>query len=455
MTSMLAQLARAFDDDRPRVDEASIGQTGAGDLDSWFATTDLAVATIGIAGLMLSGFAASLVGREGRVSVDRRLASLWFGWTLRPLGWTLPAPWDPLAGDYRAKDAWIRLHTNAPAHRAAALSVLGHRESRTALSRAVSRWESEPLEAAIVEAGGCTAVMRSVRDWKRHPQGAAVAEEPLVAWSEYSPIAPPSPASGGAQPLGGLRVLDLTRVLAGPVAARFLAAYGADVLRIDPPDWNEPGVVPEVTLGKRCAGLDLRVQKDRNTFNELVRDADVLVHGYRPGALDRLGYDGGTLRVLNPRLIDVSLNAYGWSGPWSQRRGFDSLVQMSCGIAEHAMRRACADRPIPLPVPALDHATGYLTAAAILRALTMRQRSGRVLSAKLSLARVASLLVSTKRSKPSHGFLPVGSDDFEPHIEETAWGRARRIRFPLRIEGLASNWRHPAGELRSAPARWE
>ncbi len=195
--------------------------------------------------------------------------------------------------------------------------------------------------------------------------------------------------------------------------------------------------------------------EDRKTFNRLVGDADVLVHGYRPGALARLGYDGDTLRALNPRLVDVSLNAYGWSGPWTLRRGFDSLVQMSSGIAEYAMRRARADRPVSLPVQALDHATGYLMAAAMLRALTLRQRGGRVLSARLSLARVADLLLSTRRSKLLGGLSPPASDDFEPCIEETVCGRARRMRFPLRIEGLVTKWRYPASELRSAPARWE
>ena len=455
MTGMLLQLASALLDDRSMDNELSIAEVGEGELESWFAVTDLAVAAIGMAGLMLSEFAATPGCRAGRVSVDRRLASLWFGWTIHPLGWTLPAPWDPLAGDYRAKDGWIRLHTNAPAHRAAALSVLGHPTDPASLARAVSHWEAEALEDAVVAAGGCAALMRSSQEWRRHPQGAAVAEESLVAWSEHSPVDAPSLRWRGTQPLRGLRVLDLTRVLAGPVAGRFLAAYGADVLRIDPPDWDEPGVVPEVTLGKRCAGLDLRAKGDRESFDALVRDADLLVHGYRPGALERLGYDGDTLRALNPRLVDVSLNAYGWSGPWSQRRGFDSLLQMSTGIAEYGMSRARADRPVPLPVQALDHATGYLMAAAALRALGLRQRGGRVLSAKLSLARMAELLLSTKRSKPPCGLSPVSSDDFEPRIEETAWGSAHRVRFPLRIEGLSANWRYPAGELRSAPPRWE
>ena len=119
------------------------------------------------------------------------------------------------------------------------------------------------------------------------------------------------------------------------------------------------------------------------------------------------------------------------------------------------MRRARADRPLPLPVQALDHATGYLMAAATLRALTLRQRRGQVLSAKLSLARVACVLSSTRRAKPFPGLSPHSSDDYAQQIEETAWGRARRVRFPLHVEGLAVQWRYPASELRSAPPRWE
>src|SRR5262249_44968017 len=135
------------------------------------------------------------------------------------------------------------------------------------------------------------------------------------------------------------------------------------------PDWDEPGVIPEVTLGKRCAGLDLNLSEDRRAFEVLVAECDVLVHGYRPGALAKLGYDEMTLRSLNPHFIDVALSAYGWSGPWAGRRGFDSLVQMSSGIADEGKRRATVEKPTPLPVQALDHATGYLMAAAAVRGL--------------------------------------------------------------------------------------
>jgi crotonobetainyl-CoA:carnitine CoA-transferase CaiB-like acyl-CoA transferase len=166
-----------------------------------------------------------------------------------------------------------------------------------------------------------------------------------------------------------------------------MAGFGADVLRIDPPTWDEPGVVPEVTLGKRCARLDLRSSADRAIWLELLRRADVLVHGYRADALDNLGLDARTRRDIRPGLVDVSLNAYGWSGPLRNRRGFDSLVQMSAGIADAGMRLLAKDRPTPLPFQALDHATGYLLAAAVVRGLTQRIATGRGFEARASLDR--------------------------------------------------------------------
>src|SRR5262244_1012721 len=208
--------------------------------------------------------------------------------------------------------------------------------------------------------------------WSDHPQGRAVAAEPLIHMVARDRVPARNANPPASRPLAGVRVLDLTRVLAGPVASRFLAGYGAEVLRIDPPDWNEPGVVPEVTLGKRCARLDLKTAEGRAAFEALLAQADIFLSGYRPGALDRLGYDAAARRAIAPGLIDVSLCAYGWSGPWAGRRGFDSLVLMSTGIAEAGMRWKSTDVPYPLPVQALDHTTGYLTAATAVRGFVHR-----------------------------------------------------------------------------------
>ncbi|MBT9385139.1 CoA transferase [Pseudooceanicola sp. CBS1P-1] len=422
--------------------EVTIGLHPAAPLRACFAVSELILASLGAA----ARECAALSGAR-EVLIDQRQAQLWFAMTLRPRGWDLPSAWDPVAGDYRTADGWIRLHTNAPHHRAAALRVLDCAPERLRVAEAVAGWTGDMLETAILAAGGAAAAMRDLKAWADHPQGRAVAAEPLIAW-ELSGEAPREAR------LPGLRVLDLTRVLAGPVATRFLAGYGADVLRLDPPGWQEPGVEPEVTLGKRRAGLDLHRADDRQRFEALLAEADVLVHGYRPGALDRLGYGAPERRRLAPGLIDVSLDAYGWSGPWAGRRGFDSLLQMSTGIAAEGMRRRGADRPVPLPVQALDHATGYLMAAAVLRVLRRRGATGEILSARLSLARTAALLISAGTRDPQ-GIPPEPLPrDFAPQTEATGWGPAHRIRFPLRIPGQPVRWRHPAGPLRSDPARW-
>lgn len=423
---------------------------GAGALPSAFRVTDLAAASMAAAGLAL----AEVADLGGPVVVDRRLASFWFATSLRPDGWLVPAPWDPVAGDYRTRDGWIRLHTNAPHHRAAAERVLGAQADRAGMERAVAGWVKAELETAILAEGGCAAEMRELDEWAAHPQGRAVAAEPLVA---FAPAADRTVSRWHPQPerpLAGLRVLDLTRVLAGPVATRFLAGFGADVLRIDPPDWDEPALVPEVALGKTCARLDLHRAADRATFETLLAGADVLVHGYRPGALDGLGYGPEARRALAPSLIDVSLDAYGWTGPWAGRRGFDSLVQMSCGLAEAGQAWRQADRPLPLPVQALDHATGYLMAAAVLRLLARRLSDGTGGQARLSLARTAALLVAAGPSTPEADLAPECPEDCAPGIEATAWGPARRLKPPVAMPGVAMRWDRAARRLGDDAPAW-
>lgn len=427
---------------------------GKGDLPSYFDVTSLAAASIGAAGLMLARFTPNGTASPSTVSVDRRLASFWFGLSMRPQGWQLPPIWDAVAGDYQAKDGWVRLHTNAPHHRARAMAVLGVDENRDAVAKAVYGWEMEALEAAIVGAGGCAAAMRCFNDWAAHPQGKAIAKEPLVLWEEHGQVTPKPLNADPKQPLAGLRVLDLTRVLAGPAATRFLAAFGADVLRIDPPHWDEAVAVQEMTLGKRCARLDLRTKDDRAVFEALLKDADIIIHGYRADALRALDYGPDERRFINPGVIDISLNAYGWTGPWSTRRGFDSLVQMSSGIADFGMRRASAEKPFPLPVQALDHSTGYFMAAAALRALALRQEEGKVFSARMSLARTAHLLSAFKHERLSGDLSEATEADLDPWVETTVWGDAKRLRFPVQIGSLAPIWAYPAGPLGTSEPAW-
>ena len=264
---------------------------------------------------------------------------------------------------------------------------------REGVAAAVRAWQGDDLEERVVVEGGCAAVMRSGDEWASHPHGAAVAAEPAVAmrWCAETEVPHLGPSD---QPLAGIRVLDLTRVIAGPVCTRFLAAYGADVLRIDPPRFEEvPALVPETSAGKHTAFLDLAARDGHARFEALLRQADVVVCGLRPGVLRRLDLDAASMRAVNPALIVAELDAYGWTGPWAARRGFDSLVQMSSGIASAGGIAHDTDQPFPLPAQALDHATGFVLAGAICRAITRRQRHLAPSDITAALIGTANLLV--------------------------------------------------------------
>ncbi|MBY0277784.1 CoA transferase, partial [Candidatus Binatia bacterium] len=324
---------------------------------------------------------------------------------------------------------------------------------RDAVAAAVARRDRDALEQDVVDAGGCAAAMHDLDAWRAHPQGLAVAAEPLLARRTID--APPWRPGPAQLPLAGVHILDLTRVIAGPICTGLLAGWGADVLRIDPPGFAEvPALLPETTAGKRRAFLDLRTPAGRDALDELLRGADVLVAGYRGGALERLGLDDATLRVRHPALVVAALDAYGWTGPWSARRGFDSLVQMSCGIAARGMAVYGSERPHPLPAQALDHATGYLLAAGVCRALTARL-DGRATTVRASLARTAALLVSLGESADPHTPMPTAAD-VEPWLEQvpTHWGTLRRIRQPGGIVGLAPVAGAAPGPLGTDAAIW-
>lgn len=253
----------------------------------------------------------------------------------------------------------------------------------------------------------------------------------------------------GRGPLGGVRVLDLTRVLAGPLCTRVLAGFGADVLRVDPKGFEEVGaLVPESSAGKRRTRLDLRNGPCRAAFEGLLAGAHVLVHGYRSDALERLGFGAERRRAINPSLLEVSLDAYGFTGPWAARRGFDSLVQMSAGIAERGREATGGDRPYPLPAQALDHGTGYLMAAATCRALARAVADGTATTTRLSLARVAKVLADLGETGDVRG-PDVSTEEVARWTESapSAFGTLWRIRCPVSVEGIEPRWSIEPGPL--------
>lgn len=425
---------------------------GQGSLPSYFAVTELAAASMGASGLALAELTQSL-----DVAVDRRLASLWFNKTISPIGWKIPA--EPVLGpaDYRTRDGWIRLHTNAPHHRDAALRVLGVPENPQAVAAAVCEWNATELETAMVNNGACAAEMRSWAEWQEHPQGRAVLAEPLLHWRSGSKGTSSSWSATGTRPLEGLKVLDMTRVLAGPAATRLLAGLGATVLRIDPPWWDEPSGAPEMSLGKRCTRLNLGQPNDFEHWRTLLGQADIFVHGYRSDALSKLGVDAEHRQQIRPGLIDVSLDAYGFTGPWKHRRGFDSLVQMSMGIAEAGQRLSGSGKPFPLPAQALDHGTGYLLATAILRALTIRLETGLGSIVNGSLARTGALLMQTLDANliEQPRIDPIDPADWSKTPEMTQWGSAKRLKWPVTVAGVDMAWSPGAGALGRHRAAWQ
>ncbi len=303
----------------------------------------------------------------------------------------------PLSRFWRTADGWLRLHGNYPHHREAAVSVLGA-DDVDAVAAAAVRWRAEELESAVVAAGGAAAAVRTPEEWSASPQGRAVADLPLLGLRRVADGPPRRPA------LDGLRVLDLTRVIAGPVATRVLASHGADVLRVDGPRLPDlrDGLV-DTGVGKRHVVLDLAEAQGRAQVEELLAAADVVVQGYRPGALEAFGMDPAALAGRHPHLVVVRLSAWGTRGPWAGRRGFDSLVQAATGIAA---AYGTPEEPGALPAQALDHATGYLAAATVLAALVRQRDEGGGWYGELSLAQTARWLLTAPRDASPPGPAP-------------------------------------------------
>jgi hypothetical protein len=323
----------------------------------------------------------------------------------------------PLSRFWRTADGWLRLHANYVHHRAAAERVLGPDPLASA-----ARWNSLDLEKAVVGAGGVAAAVREESEWAAHPQGRAVRDLPLLALNRVGD----APARVGG--LRGLRVLDLTRVIAGPVGTRTLASYGADVLRLESPRLAEDAAtLVDTGPGKRHALLDLDVPDDLARLESLLEDADVVVQGYRPGALAARGLGAADLTERFPGLVVVTLCAWGSAGPWAGRRGFDSIVQAACGIA-HATRSADGT-PGVLPAQALDHATGHLIAATVMRAVTRQREEGGSWHGELSLAQTARWLLDAPRVAVEHAAPEV---DPQPYLVDlpSPSGTATLLRPP-------------------------
>ena len=408
------------------------------------------VGAAGAAALAATGLAASELwalrtGRRQRVAVDLRAAAASLRSThyLRIDGKPPPPPWDPVSGFYPTRGGgWVQLHCNFPHHRDRALEVLGATPDRGAIEEASRRWDGEALEEAVIAAGGCTGLVRSADLWACHPQALAVASLPLLEIRRIGD-APPEPLPPGDRPLSGIRVLDLTRVLAGPTCARTLAEHGADVLKITAAHLPDSGAVElDTGLGKLSARLDLRETGALGTLRDLLREADVFSQSYRPGALAARGLAPEDLAALRPGIICVTLSAWGHTGPWRDRRGFDTIVQSVSGMAAGS---GDGRKPRHLPVSAIDYVSGYLMAFGTMIALARRTREGGSWLVRASLARTGLWVVE-------RGRVAAALRDVPPDLP--AQEIARLTAETMSPAGVIRHLR-PVVELSETPPRWE
>jgi crotonobetainyl-CoA:carnitine CoA-transferase CaiB-like acyl-CoA transferase len=416
------------------------------ELDSSFDIGAAACAATGTAALAAALLHEQRTGRKQRVtlSVDRAVESFRANLLVRVDGRAPGDVWNAISGFYRtADDRYVQLHTNFPHHLERALAVLGAGDARPDVQRAILERDAFELEDALAAAGACATAARTRAEWLAHEQGHAVQNEPLLDQVALDSPVPARTLDVRDRPLAGVRVLDLTRVIAGPTATRTLAAHGADVLRVSAAHLPEiEALLPDTSIGKRSTFLDLRDPAGAAIVRTLLRAADVIVQSYRPGALDALGFGPEEAASISPGIVYVSLSAYSYVGPWRDRRGYDTLVQTASGIALEEGAAFGSDRPRHLPASVLDFATGYLAAAATMLALAERGTDGRARHIRCSLAQTREWLETLGHTPVAAA--PAPDDDAIVQSLPTITGPQGTITYVP-----------PAGDMSETPASFD
>ncbi|MDH3678776.1 MAG: CoA transferase [Acidimicrobiia bacterium] len=415
-----------------------------------YRVADIAAATVGAATLAAADAGVARgrgPGREVTIETDHAIAD-WHGYVA--VDGRTPPMWAELSGRYRAADdRFVQLHCNFPHHAAGVAARLGVDQVRDQVAAAIAGWDAFELEDVLRRDGMIAAAYRRPAEWAAHPHAAATAVLPLITVDRIgdAEVSSPDPAPGD-RPLSGVKVLDCSRVLAGPVCGRTLAAHGAQVLRIGAAHLPSiEGAVLATGFGKRNAYVDLDTDDGRARFARLLREADVLVDAYRPGALAARGFSAERAADLRPGIVVIEVCAFDWVGPWAGRRGYDSIVQSTTGIALGQADAIGADEPVHLPVQALDFGTGYLAAFAAGRLLAEQARRGGSFRARLSLLRTRNWLVGLGGPQP---FQPGPPADIERYLTtvDSDFGSLTAV------SPVAGRWDLAPSPLGSSPAEW-
>jgi crotonobetainyl-CoA:carnitine CoA-transferase CaiB-like acyl-CoA transferase len=428
-------------------------------LPSSFRVAAAAQASIAAAGLAAAQIWKLRSGQSQDVAVDMRHAVVECRSEryLRVDDKPPPPPWDAIAGIYKTRDQrYVRLHTNFPHHRGAVCKVLDCKPQRDDVQAALMQWDGEAFETAAYAAGGVVAIMRSYQEWSDTPQAKALAALPAIQIEKIGE-APPKPWPAGDRPLAGVRVLDLSRVIAGPVAGRTLAAHGADVLLISGPDLP---AIPWLTIdngrGKLTSFVELKSEQGQGALRELLAQADVFSQGYRPRGLAALGFSPQDAARINPGIVYVSLSAYGHAGPWAERRGFDSLVQTATGFNHAEGQAAGVEGPKELPAQMLDHATGYLMALGAMMAKARQSREGGSWLVRVSLAQTGRWLWNLGRVADGFQTADLKADEAGRFLEDvpSGFGPLRAVSHSAVLSKTPAWWARPAMPLGSHQPQW-
>jgi len=433
-------------------------------LPSSFAVTEGATSLVAATSLAAAELSRTWTGTAAmpRVTVDTRHACAAFQSERHLELANTTELWDPLAGHYAASDGFVQFHTNFAHHRAGLVSALGLdvRAARSDVEReciAVGRFE---LEQRVSDAGGIAAALRTLAEWTGHPHAAFSGRAPvqLRSFEATSNDGQRRALATGlpGRPLAGLRVLDMTRVIAGPVCGRTLAAYGATVLRVGAetlPVFDT--ILADTTLGKRFCHIDLGTKNGPGRLFELIAQADVVVTGFRPGSLADRGISHEAMLEVNPHLVIAELSAFGTDGPWGSRRGFDSITQTATGIVDEETKAFSASKPLPLPCQFLDHGSGFLLSLGVLAALLRRHESGGSTLVEVSLLGTRNWLVSLgRRDHLAASGLDDTTIDRYTETRSTPYGSIRHVTHPGEIEGFDTTWHVGPAKSGADPAEW-
>lgn len=427
--------------------------------------TNFLIGTAGAAVISATGLAAANVwelrsGRKQSVSIDvRRAAMAMRSNRFLYLDGRKTHGWDPVSDIYRARDGrWIQLHCNFPHHRARTVALLGAEETKESVAAAVAKWDAEELETAVTGAAAIAGVVRTPEEWAAHPQCAAVEGLPLFELIKIGD-SDPEPLGDGDRPLAGVRVVDVTRVIAGPMCGRTLAEHGAEVMRISGPGLPfSEALVIDTGYGKYTAEVDLGTDTGRGILKDLIRRSDVFSQGYRPGTIAGRGFAPEALAEMRPGIVCVSLSAFSHVGPWSGKRGFDSVVQCCSGIV-HEHSDGLDGPPQHLPAQCLDYVAGYLGAFGAMEALRRRATEGGSYLVRVSLLQTAHWLRRLGRIAPSEGARSLPDPTLEDVLDltmetESSFGRIRHLAPAVTLSETPSFWARPPVPLATHLPAW-